>query len=218
MAMNLKDMVGRLQSLSRMVALSASSREDLDVEGKCMEASRLFLEILDGKTPHFPKCILNPNPAGEDVREQKMNNDAWLDMNITLHEDLSGRFTRLVEDEMPAWPVRESGPYSQDEVTAMFLHSMQSAALYWSTVHSSDKVLEKYSERDCCEGTIFAIFNVLDGTNMASPMFDVVPDIDDISSRPEVSDFQGIVLDCYMHDGFYRAEVFNPDPDLRPTP
>ena len=215
--MSVKEMVGRLQSLGRMVAGQAATAEDLSTHEKCQEAARLFLEILDGKTPYFPKCNINPNPHMDDVAEAKADGRPWLDMDTSLLEDLSSRYAELAKEGSQDWPDRKEGAYTPDEVTGMFLQSVQSAAQYWADLVHQVHLGEEYSDLDCCEGTIFSILNVLDGTNVAAPMFDVVPDIDDIMARPEVSNFQGLVLDTYMHEQFYQAEVFNPSTQDMPA-
>lgn len=210
MTMTVKQMIARLQGLGHMVAQQAAARDDLDIHAKCIEANRAFLEILDGKTDHFPKAIINPAPHPDDIREAKRDGGAWLDADVVLHDNLAGRFSEMAANDDASWPDRTSGAHTQDEVTNMFLSSMCSAARYWGKLVHTQRTAGPKTDLDCCDGTIFSVFNLLDGSNIASPMFDVVPDADDIAARPAVADFQPVVLDGYMHETFYQTDAFKP--------
>jgi hypothetical protein len=219
--MSVDEMAERLQSLSRMAAVQAAATENLPVVRKCQEAARLFLEILDGKTPYFPKCALNPHPHIDDIAEAKADDLPWFDMDTHLLDDLSTRFSSLTRGEgqdFQDWLCRRDGAYTGDEVTGLFLHSALRAAHYWGEmVHQKPDGIG-YSDLDRCDGTVFSILNILDGTNIATPMFDVAPDIEDIRARPGLCEFQSLVLDTYLHNRFYQVEVFDPSATVSPNP
>lgn len=211
--MNLDDMIKRLQGLGHMVSRQASEREDLDLEGKCFEAARLFLELLDGKTPYFPKCVLNASPHPDDIQEAQSDGSAWHDPDTELQDDLSGLFATSMSRDDWSFRERDGAAYSSAETTQMFLRAMASCAEYWGKISPARTDIAQGSDLDACSGTVFSLFNVIDGSSLAAPMFEITPDIDDISARPELSGFQPIVLDGYLHDAFYQTEEFKPADD-----
>lgn len=212
--MNMMEMITRLRGLGHMVARQASEREDLDIEGKSYEAARLFLEVIDGKTPYFPKCVLNASPHPDDIHEAQEDGSAWHDPDTKLQDGLSTLFAESMSRTDWSFDERDGDAYSSEETTRLFLRAMASCAEYWGKVNPARGDIEHGSDHDACVGTVFSILTVIDGSSLAAPMFDIVPDIEDISARPGLSGFEPIVLDGYLHDGFCQTAEFKPEENL----
>lgn len=214
--MTLDETVLRLQGLAAAAAEDAASLTDATDMDRCHAAIIGLLEVFDGKSPYFPKCSLSPNPHEEDMQEARASGARYLDPNIPLMPGLAEMYRSRVETGNWSWPESsESTPqgataraYTSQEVTEMFLSSMRGAAEFWAQSDVKGFVKIKGPTFERCSGAIFSAFAVLDGVNAAAPMFDILLDADDIASRPELSGFEPIILDAYLHESLSRVEPY----------
>lgn len=204
------DAVHRLQGLGKTAALIAGERADLDPLGKTVEAARLLLCVLDGKTDHFPSCTLTVAVSQEEMEKARKMSEPVFDPSIPLHKDLADRFMSLTASEEWRWPERESGTFTQDEATDIFLASIYELCRYWAT---EGAWAEGPGEPPrCCDGVIFSTFAMMDGSQVGAPMIYTWMDDEDIDARPEVSTFPADCLQYELHETYMSRRPY-PLPD-----
>ncbi len=203
----------RLSVLARKVALDAGRREDLDSAGKCRQAVKGLLEVLDGKTANFPKCILTVNQSEDDIKDAAKNGEPWFDPQVPLLENLSEKYDEWVRNDALDVHVNEGRAYTSEEASKCLLGIVDYNARIWSGYNK-----EGETDVSRCEAALFTFMNIMDGTSLASPMYNITLDAEDIASRPELSDFSPIVLDTYLHDRFYRVSLPDEGLDADDTP
>ena len=90
-----------------------------------------------------------------------------------------------------------------EEVRAEFLDHLHSVADYWSMLRSDDA-------KAACDGLVFSILNVFDGTSAALPAMDIVlrPHGDDkdfcIKENEDWYEPGMVINECHMHDEWYK--------------
>jgi hypothetical protein len=210
MTKTIEDMIERLQQLGRKAAQDAANRDDLDTLGKTREAIRQVLMVLDGKTPHFPRCSISPSPHPDDIADAVEAGERYYDPEICYAGPLAEKFANTVYDDLDIDRLGTT-PYTADEITKDLLNHFSFLAKYWAEINNGQSDLER------CEGAVFSFFVTFDGSNLAMPMMDIIPSAEDIAARPEVSDFEPVKLDGYIHDNFFGVEAFEeeePGPSL----
>jgi hypothetical protein len=189
----------RLLGLARGVAHQAETEPGLTREQKCEKTAYGLLALLDGKTPHFPRCLLSPQQHVEDIAEAKAEGAPWYDEDISSSPGLSDHFVARLKD--PSWlPSRtDAAPYSAEEIRDQIVRSFMGTAEYWAKNDKTDELKR-------CEGVAFSCFAALDGVSMSGQMMELTLDAEDIAQRPELNDFQPEVLDPYLHELYHGTD------------
>ena len=96
-------------------------------------------------------------------------------------------------------------PYTKEEMREMFLYQCKQAAFYWSRV-------EDRTPREMCDGVVFSILNIIDGTSGGFPaainlVMETHPDDKEYcisNDKKWVENGQIINDDVMLHDCYYR--------------
>ena len=201
MTKTVQGMIEQLQQLGQKAAHDAAAHDDLDRPGKVREAIRLCLVVLDGGTPYFPRCDITPSLHEDDIAEATAEGRRYYDPKVPYSGPLAEKFANITHTE-PDIDRNGSAPFTADEITKELLAHFAGLARYWAEIENGQSDLER------CEGAVFSFFVTFDGSNLAMPMMDIVPNAEDIAARPEVADFDSVTLDGYLHDTFLQAEPF----------
>ena len=99
--------------------------------------------------------------------------------------------------------------YTKSEVQVMFIGQLREIARYWDRFEGTEPGSEQLSQIERIEGAIFSVLNILDGTSMGLPCFDLVlrpheDDKQDAIDNGENWFESGMVINdnCYLHDLF----------------
>lgn len=189
----------RLLGLARGIAHQVEMEPDLTREQKCEKTAYGLLALLDGKTPHFPRCLLAPQQHQEDIAEAKAEGMPWYNEDIFSSPGLSDHFMARLKD--PSWlPDRtDAAPYSADEIRDQIVRSFMGAAEYWAKNDKTDELKR-------CEGVAFSCFAALDGISLSGQMMSITLDFEDITNRLEMGAFQPEVLDPYLHELYHSTD------------
>jgi len=189
----------RLLGLARGFAHQVETEPGLTREQKCEKTAYGLLALLDGKTPHFPRCLLAPQQHEEDIAEAKAEGMPWYNEDIFSSPGLSDHFLTRLKD--PSWlPDRtDAAPYSAEEIRDQIVRSFMGTAEYWAKNDKTDE-----SKR--CEGVAFSCFAALDGVSLSGQMMSITLDYEDITNRLEMGAFQPEVLDPYLHELYHSTD------------
>ena len=107
-----------------------------------------------------------------------------------------------------------SRAYTTEEVRDQFMEHVRRLAAYWANLPDIDSATGRpLTVRGRCEGVAFSILNVIDGTSMALPSFDLVakPHEDDKEFHIEneenwIEPDTVINGDCLLHEMFYKRD------------
>lgn len=189
----------RLLGLARGVAHQVETEPGLTREQKCEKTAYGLLALLDGKTPHFPRCLLAPQQHEEDIAEAKAESMPWYNEDIFSSPGLSDHFVARLKD--PSWlPDRtDAAPYSAEEIRDQIVRSFMGTAEYWAKNDKTDELKR-------CEGVAFSCFAALDGVSLSGQMMSITLDFEDITNRLEMGAFQPEVLDPYLHDHYHSTD------------
>lgn len=97
-----------------------------------------------------------------------------------------------------------SKEYTAEEVREQLLDDMRGLIDFWLEV-------ENKTRRELCEGVVFSILNIFDGTTI-SPAFDILvsPHPDDkeyrIKNKEDYYKEGQMINDCMLHDEWYKYE------------
>src|SRR4051812_37269773 len=98
--------------------------------------------------------------------------------------------------------------YTETQARELFLASVRRIAAYWATLPGEHTAEER------CNGVVFSILNVLDGTHGGSPSYDVVarPHPDDeayLKSQGKQWHKDGTIINsgCLLHELYYKKEA-----------
>lgn len=96
----------------------------------------------------------------------------------------------------------ETRAKTAEEVRKEFLDYLHGLVSYWSS-HRSDS-------KEACDGLVFSILNIFDGSALTLPAMDIVlvPHKDDMEYQLKLGENwyqEGMVInECHMHDEWYK--------------
>ena len=99
----------------------------------------------------------------------------------------------------------EPRAYTTEEVRELFLKQVRESAHYWASLPGK-------TPQERCDGLAFTILNIIDGSTLPLPAFDLIP-------SPHPTDYQyhrehgenwfeqEVINDCQLHEYYYpRSE------------
>jgi hypothetical protein len=93
--------------------------------------------------------------------------------------------------------------YTPEEVREMFLDQLRATKEYWL----NETRAETESER--MDGLVFSILNIIDGSTVGLPSFDLIPsphegDKDYLTSIGEKHFTKEVINNCQLHEHWYK--------------
>ena len=99
-----------------------------------------------------------------------------------------------------------SRAYTEEEVRQKFLDKLHQLSKYWATLETERSIQER------CDGLVFSILNVFDGTTVDLPAMDI-----SLSPHPDDKNFHKeegtnwfkpkmVINDCMLHDLWYNPK------------
>lgn len=99
-----------------------------------------------------------------------------------------------------------SRAYTPEEVRKQFLDAVRGYVSYW------DKLEGEHSVTDRLNGLAFSILNIIDGTSMSLPAFDLIPHPHEDDKEYHISQgenyYEPVVINDgdYLHDQYYQVK------------
>ena len=120
---------------------------------------------------------------------------------VHRYRDLDGR-----------WQTLSKWQLTRDELADILVAMVEGNAYYWGEAVLQQRDAPR-GVMDACTGAAFSMFAGIDGCSINFPLFLLELDADDVAARPELSDFEPIALDTYLHDTFQSVAPFAPEGD-----
>lgn len=194
-----KTLVGLTRSISDLYESG-----DLPLEERAARASRMFLQLLDGKSENFPAVCIRPDTEPEDADYAFKNGYSWHNMETRVVGGFAEAFDLQLEDWRAGRPISRpeeealgGEAYTADQTRRMITLSILSNLEYWTREQHENPIARMMHSH----------LNVFGGTSLSLPYFNISADVSDIASRPHLAEvFPEGVIDEELHRLFYKED------------